>query len=116
MNWNSPKIPEFYKQYEKDWASITRDHTYEDEGKSLCTVSSTAAIVWEVAYAPIDRDTDGATMRTHYDTYQLSSPFSFVAKNGTTYTNVYYKSFETTYAKDNLSQIQRIKIVLIKYP
>lgn len=111
------QLPFYHSDPEEMWESVTREHEYEDGGKSFNELNTAAPIQWTLIYNGIDAryTNNDKSFDNHYSTYRTSRPFTFVDKWGNVNTNVYYKSYKKSH-NGNQSWVKQREIVLIKYP
>lgn len=117
LRWDEIKRPEYYREFEPVWEDARAEHKYQDTGRSFNELTDSPERAWEMHYAPMARDTEAESYRVFNNAYRRTRYFSFVNKKGETFTNCLIKSFEIEYPLGaNRSDVQRVKIIIVKYP
>lgn len=110
-----------YLRRAKDWASVTIESTYEDQGKDFNTTADDCPIIWEITYDGLT-DEDANILDQFWDAHGIAVSFIFIeprdhpwtGAEGDTYTGCHFVSFEKDH--DKVKGIQKRDVVIAKYP
>jgi len=95
-----------------DFEPVTNTHQYEDGGMSFNSSDDTGVLMWEIEYDGLTA-AQAALLDAHFASAALANDFSFVDRDGVTFTACHYKSFEKGW---NKIYAQSRKVVLCRYP
>lgn len=112
--WDRVKRPEYYFASSPDWEAVTRTRTFEDGSSTFNELNDTAPRTWELRYTGLTPEED-RIFEDHFILKRISRSFNFVAKNGQTFADVFYKESVSSHDA-NRSWINTRTIILIKYP
>lgn len=110
-----------YLRRAKDWASVTIESTYEDQGKDFNTSADDVPILWEITYDGLT-DEDANILDQFWDAHGIAVSFTFIEprdhpwtyQEGNTYTGCHFVSFEKDHQK--VKGIQQRTVVIARYP
>lgn len=96
------------------WEDVTVSNEYEDGGRSFNTVTDTPPRFWTIEYTGLTA-AEVEVFDAFSDAVRRSRTFSFVDKEGTTWTNVRIQSYSRSH-EGHKSWVKSVKFRLVKYP
>lgn len=106
--------PSHYRKREPDVSAVVVRNEFDDGGASFFTLNTAAPESWELIWEGLT-NAEADIIEAHYRNAWTVYTFSWVDKAGATQTGLRYLEYERTH-EANRSWIQRVRVVLIKYP
>lgn len=110
-----------YLQRAKDWASVTVESVFEDQGRDFNEPADDVPQFWEITYDGL-ADEDAYILDQFWDAHRRAVTFTFIeprdhpwtGDEGNTVAGCNFVSYERDH--DKVKGIQKRKVVIAKYP
>lgn len=113
-----------YLRRAKDWASVTIESVFEDQGRHFNTSADNVPIIWEITYDGLS-DEDANILDEFWDAHGRATGFTFIeprdhpwsGAEGGTFTDCHFVEFQKDHGDVNgVKYEQKRRVVIAKYP